>query len=114
MARLAISQCWEFYYSLVAFFGEDTSPGLKNSRCAVDKCANRDWPPFCAMGRREYNVQKMKQSVTQLSKQARAVIQIAGAVLLVFGIEAITNGALFRAGLLLPVGGFLFGRSLSA
>jgi hypothetical protein len=57
--------------------------------------------------------QEMKQSVTQLSKRARAVIQIAGAILLVFGIEAITNGALFRAGLLLPLGGFLFGRSLS-
>ena len=50
----------------------------------------------------------------QLSKKARAVIQMIGAILLVLGVEAISHDALFGAVFLLPVGGWLFGRSMSA
>jgi hypothetical protein len=50
----------------------------------------------------------------QLSKKARAVIQMIGAILLVLGVEAVSHDALFRAVFLLPVGGWLFGRSMSA
>jgi hypothetical protein len=56
----------------------------------------------------------VKQNTTELSKQARAVIQIAGALLLVLGVEAVTNGAQFTAWLVLPTGGWLFGRSMGA
>ena len=49
----------------------------------------------------------------QLSKRARAAIQMVGAIALVLGVEAITHGALFRAFFLLPLGGWLFGRSMS-
>jgi hypothetical protein len=56
----------------------------------------------------------VKQDTTKLSKQARAVIQIAGAIMLVFGVEAVSNGAQFSAWMLLPTAGWLFGRSLSA
>jgi hypothetical protein len=54
----------------------------------------------------------VKPNTTELSKQARAIIQIAGAILLVLGVEAVTNGAQFSAWLLLPTGGWLFGRSM--
>jgi hypothetical protein len=50
----------------------------------------------------------------QLSKGARATIQMIGAILLVLGVEAIAHEALFRAVFLLPLGGWLFGRSMSA
>jgi hypothetical protein len=56
----------------------------------------------------------VEQNTTELSKQARAVIQIAGALLLVLGVEAVTNGAQFTAWLVLPTGGWLFGRSMGA
>jgi hypothetical protein len=50
----------------------------------------------------------------QLSKRLRATIQMIGAILLVLGVEAIAHEALFRAVFLLPLGGWLFGRSMSA
>jgi hypothetical protein len=56
----------------------------------------------------------VKPNTTALSKLARAIIQIAGAILLVLGVEAVTNGAQFSAWLLLPTGGWLFGRSMGA
>jgi hypothetical protein len=56
---------------------------------------------------------RVKENSVPLSKQARAVIQIAGAILLVLGVQAISNGSTFSAGLLLPVGGWLFGRSMA-
>jgi hypothetical protein len=55
----------------------------------------------------------VKEDSLPLSKRARAIIQIAGAVLLVLGVEAISSGSTFSAGLLLPVGGWLFGRSMA-
>jgi hypothetical protein len=55
----------------------------------------------------------VKENSDLLSKQARAIIQIAGAILLVLGVEAISNGSTFSAGLLLPVGGWFFGRSMA-
>jgi hypothetical protein len=48
-----------------------------------------------------------------LSKWTRAVIQMLGAVLLVLGIEAVHHEALFHAVFLLPLGGWLFGRSMA-
>jgi hypothetical protein len=50
----------------------------------------------------------------QLSKRTRATIQMIGAMLLVLGVEAISQDASFRAVFLLPLGGWLFGRSMSA
>ena len=55
----------------------------------------------------------MKEHSVPLSKLARAVIQMAGAVLLVLGVEAISNGSTFSAALLLPLGGWFFGRSMA-
>jgi hypothetical protein len=56
---------------------------------------------------------EVKDSSVPLSKKARAIIQVGGAILLVLGVEAISSGSTFSAGLLLPVGGWLFGRSMA-
>jgi hypothetical protein len=69
---------------------------------------------FLAVGGKRKAGRSVKQDTTKLSKQARAVIQIAGAIMLVFGVEAVSNGAQFSAWMLLPTAGWLFGRSLSA
>jgi hypothetical protein len=69
---------------------------------------------FFATNNRRKGILNVKQNTTELSKQARAVIQIAGALLLVLGVEAVSNGAQFTAWLALPTGGWLFGRSMGA
>jgi hypothetical protein len=95
------------------FLEEKSFFGTKSSSRTIPGFTKGPWPAFCALAGKRKAIPHVKKDSSPLSKQARAVIQMAGAVLLVLGIQAISSGSTFSAGLLLPVGGWLFGRSMA-